>query len=193
MTRPDRSPEPGLREPWELVPVRLNVAATRGKARARRSNERTRDARSADYGGAMFAVRRAVAELEAARAHGAPRATFRQAHARIDDELARAAAAAADVHTAVFDAAGGLHHAEVEPEVIRWKRRLNTALTLRSQHLMAQADEEAALPIPGAPVGNRAANGPHQAGLDFDHDVEEPPAILDLDGLLKQTPAGSII
>jgi hypothetical protein len=163
-----------------LVLVRLKVAAPRGKASKRRSDERTRDARTGDYDGAMFAVRVALAEMEAARAHGAAPETFRQAHARIDDALARAAAAAADVHTALFDAAGGVHHAEIDTEVIRWKRRLNTALTLRSQHLMAQVDEEAALPIAGAYAGNRAAYGPHQAGLD-----------LDLDAGLKQTRAGS--
>jgi hypothetical protein len=175
-----------------LVSVRLKVAATRGRAAKRSFDERTRGARTGDYDGAMFAVRRAVGELETARADGAPPERFRQSHARIDDALARAAAAAADVHTALFDAAGGVFHAEIDPEVMRWKRRLNTALTLRSQHLMGQVDEEAALPITGAHVGNRAAFGPRQAGLDFDQDGEESPAVVvDLDGWLKQTLAGS--
>lgn len=172
--------------------MRLKVAATRGKAHKRRFDARTRAARTGDYDGAMFAVRRAVAELETARAEGAAPETFRQAHARIDGALVRAAAAAADVHTALFDAAGGVHHAEIDPEVIRWKRRLNTALTLRSQHLMAQVDEEAALPIAGAHAGNRAAYGPHQAGLDFDADGADSPAVvLDLDDAVNQTSAVS--
>jgi len=175
--------------------VRLKVAATRGKARKRRLDERTREARTGDYDGAMFAVRRSAAELETARSHGAALEAFRQAHARIDDALARAAAAAADVHTALFDSAGGVHHAEVDPEVIRWKRRLNAALTLRSQHLMAQVDEEAARPIAGADVGNREAYGPHQAGLDFGTadtaDPNDGPFVVDLDVGAKQTVTGS--
>lgn len=176
----------------------LKVAATRGKARKRRFDERTREARTGDYDGAMFAVRRSAAELETARSHGAAPEAFRQAHARIDDALARAAAAAADVHATLFDSAGGVHHAEVDPEVIRWKRRLNAALTLRSQHLMAQVDEEVARPIAATDAGNRAAYGPHQAGLDFDtddgtesDDGADRSVVLDLDAVLKQTTVGS--
>jgi hypothetical protein len=198
-----------------LVLVRLTVAATRGKAGKARFDERACEALTGDYDGAMFAVRRSVAELEAARSHGAAPEAFRQAHVRIDDALARAATAAADVHTALFDLAGGVHHAEVDPDVIRWKVRLNAALTLRSQHLMAQVDEEAARPIAGADAGNRAAYGPHQAGLDFDtadpgdgagigdgadpagadrvetNGAADKPVVLDLDAGLKQTTAGS--
>jgi hypothetical protein len=185
-----------------LVVVKLKLVPTRGKARKRGLDQHAIDSRTGEYDGAMRVVRQALAELEAARTHNArthnarthdaPPATFRQAHARIDEALARAAAAAADVHTSLFEAAGGMHHAEVNPAVIVWKRRLNTALTLRSQHLMAQVDEEAAVPIAGAFPGNRAAYGPHQAGLDFDsHGDESPAAAVDLDVALSPASLGS--
>ncbi len=105
--------------------------------------------------------------------HGEPPSVLRHAHGRIDEALAKAGAAATEVYTGLFDAAGGMYHAETDPEVALWKRRMNTALTLRSQHQMAQVDEEAALPTAGVQVRTRAAFGPRQAGLDFgvDHDA----------------------
>jgi hypothetical protein len=138
-----------------------------------RRTQRTRDAHIGDYESAMFGVRHAMTDLEDARAKRASRSLLRQAHGRIDEALARAAAAATDVYTGLFNAAGGMYHAETDPDVAFWKRRMNTALTLRSQHQMAQVDEEAALPIVGALARTRAAFGPLQAGLDFgvDHDA----------------------
>jgi hypothetical protein len=122
----------------------------------------------------MAVVRHALAELDAARAHRGQDvvpAALRAAHERIDAALARAAAAATAVYNALFEAAGGTYHAESDPEVALWKRHMNTALTLRSQHQMSQLDDEAALlglPLAGAHARTRAAFGPHQAGVDFD-------------------------
>ena len=101
-------------------------------------------------------------------------AVLRAAHERIDDALARAAAAATAVYNDLFEAAGGTYHAESDPDVALWKRHMNTALTLRSQHQLSQLDDEAAQ-LGRPPVGTpaltprtRAAFGPHQAGVDYD-------------------------
>lgn len=143
-----------------------------GSASKRRDEARDRDRRKGDYDSAMFAVRQAVTDLEIARRRTEPAAGLRAVHGRIDDALARAAAAAADVHAGLFQAAGGVHHAEVDRVVALWKRRLNTALTLRSQHQLAQADDKATLSLAGARAHTRAAYGPHQAGLDFDNEPD---------------------
>ena len=158
-------------------------------AAVRSENKRVLDAHAGDYEGAMAEVRQALAQLEVARAHRseaprseAPRneaphseivvpAVLRAAHGRIDDALGRAAAAATAVYRGLFEAAGGMYHAESDPEVALWKRHMNTALTLRSQHQMSQLDDEAALiglPLAGAHARTRAAFGPDQAGVDFD-------------------------
>jgi hypothetical protein len=137
-------------------------------------SQRARDGHAGDYEGAMAGVRHALADLDAARAdrsNPVRPAILRGAHERIDDGLARAAAAATAVYNALFEAAGGMYHAESEPEVALWKRQMNTALTHRSQHQLSQLDDEGAvagLRRGGAQVRNRAAFGPHQAGLDFD-------------------------
>jgi len=160
----------------------------RVKAALRGETKRVHDAHAGDYEGAMEVVRRSLADLDAARAHRdeghrdetVVAAALRAAHERIDGALARAAAAATAVYKALFDAAGGTYHAESDPDVALWKRHMNTALTLRSQHQLSQLDDEGALralPLMGA-VGaagtaganarTRAAFGPHQAGVDFD-------------------------
>jgi hypothetical protein len=132
------------------------------------------DERAGEYEGAMAVVRQSLAELDVARAHRneiVVPAVLRAAHERIDGALARAAAAATAVYAALFEAAGGTYHAESNPDVALWKRQMNTALTLRSQHQMSQLDDEAAqlgLPLAGAHARTRAAFGPHQAGVDFD-------------------------
>ena len=93
---------------------------------------------------------------------------------------ARAAAAATAVYHALFEAAGGTYHAESDPDVALWKRHMNTALTLRSQHQMSQLDDDAALlgqPLADAHAPNRAAFGPHQAGVDFDVHLDASPEI----------------
>jgi hypothetical protein len=143
-------------------------AALHGKAK------QVIDARAGEYEGAMAVVRQSLAALEAARAHRneiVVPAVLRAAHERIDNALARAAAAATAVYDALFEAAGGTYHAESDPDVALWKRHMNTALTLRSQHQLSQLDDEAALlglPLAGAHARTRAAFGPHQAGVDFD-------------------------
>jgi hypothetical protein len=140
----------------------------------RRNSERAADVAKqrqvGDFDGAMFVVRQALTDLEIARRKMGSAMAVREAHARIDAGLERAAAAASAVFNMLFDGAGGVHHAETDPEVMVWKRRLNTALTLRSQHQMAQGDDEASLPITGARAATRAAYGPHQAGMEFDTD-----------------------
>lgn len=146
----------------------------RAEAVLRSETKRVQDAYAGDYEGAMAVVRQSLAELDAARAHRAEivvPAALRAAHERIDGALARAAAAATAVYRALFESAGGMYHAESDPEVALWKRHMNTALTLRSQHQMSQLDDEAALiglPLAGAHARTRAAFGPHQAGVDFD-------------------------
>jgi hypothetical protein len=145
----------------------------REQAALRGEGKRVNDARAGDYEGAMAVVRQALAELDVVRAHRGELvepAVLRGAHERIDDGLARAAAAATAVYNALFQAAGGMYHAESDPEVALWKRHMNTALTLRSQHQMSQLDDETELgrPLSGAPMRTRAAFGPHQAGVDFD-------------------------
>jgi hypothetical protein len=156
----------------------------RASGRERHGAQRARDAHIGDYESAMFGVRHAVTDLETAREHGDPPSALRYAHGRIDEALAKAAAAATEVYAGLFDAAGGMYHAETDPAVALWKRRMNTALTLRSQHHMAQVDEEAALPIVGARARTRAAFGPQQAGLDFG---------VEHDATLNRMPAGSPI
>jgi hypothetical protein len=136
----------------------------------RLADEWARGRRSGDYDAAMLGVRQAVADLEAARAKNGRSAAILEAHREIDSGLVNAAAAAAEIHHVLFEAGGGIHYAEVDPAVALWKRRMNTALTLRSQHLIAQADDGAALFSAAAWSRSRAAYGPHQAGLDFDTD-----------------------
>src|SRR5258708_28807760 len=98
------------------------------KTSARRgfSAQRAREARIGDYESAMFGVRHAVTDLESARTHGEPSSVLRHAHGRIDEALAKAAAAATEVYTGLFDAAGGMYRAATNPEVALWKRRMNT-------------------------------------------------------------------
>jgi hypothetical protein len=149
----------------------------RVEAALRGETKRVHDAHAGDYEGAMEVVRQSLAELHAARARRdeiVVPAVLRAAHERIDDALARAAAAATAVYNALFEAAGGTYHAESDPDVALWKRHMNTALTLRSQHQLSQLDDEGALRgVPlvgtaGAHARTRAAFGPHQAGVDFD-------------------------
>ncbi len=143
-------------------------------AATRSETKRLHDAHAGEYEGAMEVVRQSLADLDAARAHRGEivvPAMLRAAHERIDDALARAAAAATAVYKALFEAAGGMYHAESDPDVALWKRHMNTALTLRSQHQLSQLDDEGAglgLPLAGAHARTRAAFGPHQAGLDYD-------------------------
>jgi hypothetical protein len=146
----------------------------RAEAALRSETKRVHDAHAGDYEGAMAVVRRSLAELDIARAHRheiVVPAVLRAAHERIDTALARAATAATAVYKALFEAAGGTYHAESDPAVALWKRHMNTALTLRSQHQLSQLDDEGALlgrPVAAAHAPNRAAFGPHQAGVDFD-------------------------
>jgi len=122
----------------------------------------------ARYVSAMHAVEMLDVELCAAQAGGASAAERHRLHTRIDEELARAAESASAIYERRFAAAGGRHHGDTDPEVELWKRRLNTVLTIRSQHQLAEFDDAGALPPSTVRLHDRAANGPHQAGLDFD-------------------------
>jgi hypothetical protein len=144
------------------------------EAAVRSETKRVHDAHAGDYEGAMGVVRQSLAELDAARAHRGEivvPGVVRAAHERIDNGLARAAAAATAVYKALFEAAGGTYHAESDPDVALWKRHMNTALTLRSQHQLSQLDDEVGLQA-GAHPRTRAAFGPHQAGVDYDVDLD---------------------
>jgi hypothetical protein len=118
----------------------------------------------------MYAVRVLGDELVAAQARGAGVDRRRAIHARIDHELGRAIAAASAIYNQLFEAVGGVHHTSSELEL--WKRRLNTALTLRSQHQLVLIDDGGVIPPSNARVRTRAAYGPHQAGMEFDTDPE---------------------
>jgi hypothetical protein len=128
---------------------------------------------SAHYDGGMHAVRELAAELTAARERGSTVAERRLLHARIDNELARAIAAASAIHRHLFEAAGGMHHAETDPQVALWKRRLQEALTVRSQHQLAEFDDVGVVVASTAPPRTLAAYGPHQAGMDFEPPLRE--------------------
>ena len=123
---------------------------------------------AATYASAMHAVRILGDELAAAQAVGVDIAERRRLHHRIDQELVRAIQAADSVYHELFEAAGGRHHADADPEVELWNRRLNTALTVRSQHELAEFDDAGAIAPAVAHPPTRAASGPHQAGLDFE-------------------------
>jgi hypothetical protein len=139
-------------------------------AAVRTETKRVHDAHAGDYEGAMEVVRQSLAVLDAARARRDEiviPGVVRAAHERIDNALSRAAAAATAVYKALFEAAGGTYHAESDPDVALWKRHMNTALTLRSQHQLSQLDDEVGSKA-GAHPRTRAAFGPHQAGVDYD-------------------------
>jgi hypothetical protein len=152
----------------------MGYMSRRNRRNAGRDVAGLRDRRAGDYDSAMLAVREAVAGLDALRRRHLAGHPMQKLHARIDAALAGAAAAATEVYDLCFAAAGGLHHGELDPDVMLWKRRMNTALTLRSKHQLAQVDDqvgELGSPYSTPPDVSRAAYGPHQAGLDFD---EEP-------------------
>jgi hypothetical protein len=142
-------------------------------ARLRRERERQhrdhhRDRESGTYDAAMRDVVVARDGLDTARRHRDRPEVLRALHRRIDGSLQQACSSAALVYGSLFDEAGGMRHAEVNEDVMAWKRRLNTALTLRSQHQLGQVDDEAEAPLASWHASSRAAYGPHQAGLDFD-------------------------
>ena len=152
----------------------MGIMSRRNRRIAGRDAAGLRDRRAGDYDSAMLAVREAVAGLDALRRRHLAGHPMHKLHARIDAALAGAAAAATEVYELCFAAAGGLHYGEIDPEVVLWKRRMNTALTLRSKHQLAQVDDQVG--ELGSPYStpldvSRAAYGPHQAGLHFD---EEP-------------------
>lgn len=120
------------------------------------------------YASAMYEVRELAAELELARAAGAGIEERRGLHKQIDRQLVRAVEAASSIYDALTEAAGNRYRATADPQTQRWKRRLNTALTVRSQHQLAQFDD-AGVVAPGVvKPPSRAAFGPSQPGLDFD-------------------------
>ncbi|MGH8889598.1 MAG: hypothetical protein ACRDV3_07515 [Acidothermaceae bacterium] len=124
---------------------------------------------AARYASAMHSVSAMGDALLAARAAGASISERRRLHARVDQELVRAYGAADEMYHRLLTAAGGPQRGDTDPGVQLWKRRLNTALTVRSQHQLAEIDDAGVLaPAAVAPL-TRAAYGPHQAGMDFEH------------------------
>jgi hypothetical protein len=128
------------------------------------------DTIASHYASAMYSVRTLGDDLTAAQARGASIAERRVIHARLDHELARAVASAGAIYNQLFEAVGGPHHADADLEL--WKRRLNDALTVRSQHELRLIDDGGVIPPSNAQVRTRAAFGPHQAGMDFDTDAD---------------------
>ena len=128
----------------------------------------TVDDNGARYASAMRAIEMLDAELRAVRGRDASAAERHRLHTRIDEELARAIESANAVYERRFAAAGGRHHGDTDPDVELWKRRLNNVLTIRSQHQLAEFDDAGALPPSTVRPPDRAAYGPHQAGMDFD-------------------------
>ena len=126
----------------------------------------------ARFDGAMHVARQLAAELEVARARHRPADVRRGLHDRIDHELENAATVATTLYDELVSSEGGTRRAQQHPEVQLWKRRLNTALTLRSQHQLAEFDDVGVIVPADAKVRTRAAYGPHQAGMDFDTDPE---------------------
>jgi len=81
----------------------------------------------------------------------------------------RAYRAADEMYRRLLAAAGGPQHGDTDPGVVLWKRRLNTALTVRSQHQLAEFDDAGVLAPASVVPSTRAAYGPNQAGMDFEH------------------------
>jgi len=138
------------------------------RERERRHRDRELAHESGTYDAAMRDVMVARDGLDAARRHRDRPEVVRALHRRIDGSLQQACSSAAVVYESLFDDAGGMRHAEVNEHVMDWKRRLNTALTLRSHHQLGQVDDEVEAPLASWQASSRAAYGPHQAGLDFD-------------------------
>jgi len=148
--------------------MRTPVGLRRERVRRLRDHEHDLGHESGNYDAAMRDVMVARDGLDTAHRHRERPEVLRAFHRRIDDSLQRACSSAAVVYGSLFDDAGGMRHAEVNEHVMVWKRRLNTALTLRSQHQLGQVDDEAEVPLASWQTPSRAAYGPHQAGLDFD-------------------------
>jgi hypothetical protein len=120
------------------------------------------------FASAMYEVRELGAELQAARASGAGIQERRRLHAQVDRELVRAIEAAKSIYEELVRSAGNHYRATADPQARHWKRQLNTALTVRSQHQLAEfADPGVVAPHVVKPP-SRAAFGPRQPGLDFD-------------------------
>lgn len=160
---PDQ-PSPVVTKGADMSRGLLTRSAVRKQSRAA-SQEAT-----ARYDSAMYAVSIMGDQLIAARASGATVAERHGLHVRIDEELARAIDACRALYQRLLAAAGGMHHGDTDPEVQRWKRRLNTALTVRSAHQLAEFDDAGVISPSVVRPTSRAAFGPHQAGLDFDLD-----------------------
>lgn len=123
---------------------------------------------AARYASAMHTVSAAGDALVAARAAGASIEERRRLHDQVDHELVRAYRAADEMYHRLLTSAGGPLHGDTDPGVVLWKRRLNTALTVRSQHQLAEFDDAGVLTAAVVAPPTRAALGPHQPGLDFE-------------------------
>jgi hypothetical protein len=148
--------------------MRTPIGLRRDRERRHREHESYLAHETGTYDAAMRDVEVAHEGLDSARRRRDRPEVVRALHRRIDGSLERACSSAARVYESLFDDAGGMRHAEVDEHVMVWKRRLNTALTLRSQHQLGQVDDEAEAPLANWRAPSRAAYGPHQAGLDFD-------------------------
>jgi hypothetical protein len=146
------------------------VTPTSEKAvrRGRRRRVAVDHAAAGRYASAMYDVGALGAELEDARGSGASIEERRRLHAQIDQALVRAIEAANSIYDTLSQAAGNRYRASSDPQVRQWKRRLNTALTVRSQHQLAQFDDVGVVAPRVVKPPTRAASGPSQPGLDFD-------------------------
>ena len=148
--------------------MRTPVGLRREGERRPRDHDRALAHESGTYDAAMRDVMVARDGLDTARRHRDHPEVVRALHRRIDGSLQQACSSATVVYESLFDDAGGMRHAEVNERVMDWKRRMNTALTMRSQHQLGQVDDEVDAPLSSWRASSRAAYGPHQAGLDFD-------------------------
>ena len=116
----------------------------------------------------MFEVGELGAALDAARASGVGIEQRRRLHAQVDRELVRAIEASMSIYHTLAQAAGNRYRASADPLTRFWWRRLATALTIRSQHQLAQFDDVGVVAPAVVAPPSRAALRPRQPGLDFD-------------------------
>ena len=150
----------------------ITVMPTSGKA-VRRQNRRRRrvdidEVAAGRYASAMYEVGELGAALDAARASGDGIEQRRRLHAQVDRELVRAIEASMSIYDTLARAAGNRYRASADPLTRLWWRRLATALTIRSQHQLAQFDDAGVVAPAVVAPPSRAAFGPRQPGLDFD-------------------------
>lgn len=157
-----------------VMPTSEKAVQRRGRWRPgrRRRGVDVDEVAAGRYAGAMYEVAELGTALDAARASGASLEERRRLHAQVDRELVLAIEASMSIYDTLAQAAGNRYRASADPLTRRWRRRLNTALTIRSQHQLAQFDDIGVLAPSVVAPPSRAAFRPRQPGLDFD--VGEP-------------------